>query len=82
MTTFAYTVYHDEPEDAATNSATTHGFKSKASAKRAAVAAMDAYWNGGATVEKELFYPGEFGVRPDHYEFQDTLEYVGPGGVA
>jgi hypothetical protein len=80
MTIYAFTVYHDEPENAATDATGTYGFKTRAAAARAAKAAMTDYWNGGATVERGIFEPGEFGVRPDSWTWQETIQYLASDG--
>ncbi len=81
---WTYTVYHDEPEDAATD-AFTHSapYVTEQDAIAGAVgkAERDDYWNGGATIEVGEWYPETPGVEPAYWENTVTTAYVFDGQV-
>ena len=73
---WTYTVYHDEPGEAATDSATKGWpYVTEQDAIEAAFAAIerDSYWNGGATVEIGDWHPAQ---HPDHPAYWDERETV------
>ena len=77
------TLYHDEPNDAATDSAgLAVYFRGEDDAIRVARASLTDYWQT-ASVHRGEYTPAVFGVSPDHFETDDTYSpiHVGPDWI-
>ncbi len=81
------TLYHDEPDNANTDSLTlprTGAYSTEEEAVEAAnYHAMNAYWNGGASIHRGTWYGAIPGVRPERFEDDEnvTPKYVYDGIV-
>lgn len=81
-TKFRIIYYHDEPDEAATNTRTGNLHDSLDAAIADCQATFDDYWTT-ATVDRGTLHPGEFGVEPPWFEEHTSAPqaYVGPDWV-
>ena len=77
MITYCFTLYHDEPEEAAADSTASPlpGFAKPEQAVTAAQAAISDHWQS-ATVERGTFRRGELGVRPDEWDIDSDWQPI------
>lgn len=75
-------LYHDEPEEASADSRGLAVWFTERGAINAAKGNLTDYWQT-ASVYRGTWYPGQLGVRPDHFEYDEetTAIRVGKGWV-
>jgi hypothetical protein len=80
---WTYTVYHDEPDEASTESATkAQPFVTEQDAIDAATKALenDGHWHA-ATVEVGDWHPADHPHSPAYWDERDTVAYIAGGVV-
>lgn len=78
---YEVTYYHDDPDNAATDSRTIGPFRSFEAAVAAAKKPPSPRWNGGASIERGTYDPGVPGVSPESFVRDETTPWYVYDGV-